>query len=199
MGNQKQRGYLRFFKSPTILLRLAFIVAVFSMATVPFAITAMTNAKYAASATVTAAGAVAKWDVRLECLEAFPKEEEVEDIPGDGTEGPHPLLLFFEGIETAGDKVEKPAMFVATFTNYSEVSARFTPVATAEAGSPVVDFYKTAPAYDAETKTYTYSGEIAKTGAGVVLEPEESLPVYIVIKNSTFTNLKIGANCEQVD
>ncbi|MCL2300882.1 MAG: hypothetical protein FWC27_12140 [Firmicutes bacterium] len=189
-------------KAPTAWIWLARFVAVFTIATLPLACTAFTGARYVAAAGVNAAARVAKWDVKVECLEVFPKVKDISSLPQNGTPGDHPLVLFFEGLKkntdpTTGTKVEGPASFLMTLTNDSEVTARFTPTWDTDAGTPDIGFYKTytpgAPG--------TYSDPIATTGAnaGIELAPDEKLDVYVVIKNSTFTYLKLGAICVQVD
>lgn len=198
------RRALQRIKGSSIGFRLAGGIAALVLFTFPLASNALTgtNAKYGAGATSEAGARVAKWEVKLVCVEEFPKEEAVVNIPDAGTSGDHRLLLFFQGLkkvgvgDTTGTPVKKSAFFVMTLVNNSEVTARFTPKATAVDGTPDVAFFK-KKTYNATTEMNDYSDELP--AGGVVLAPGEDLDIYVVIRNSTFTGLKLGADCEQVN
>jgi len=204
--NMKRWGALQDNKRPAIWIRLAGIIALLALVTFPLLsnVLAGANAKYSARVAVDASARVAKWEVKLESNNVPVDPLSIPVIPDDGDEDGHELIVFFRGLEpdtdpTEGKLVEKkPAMFTMKFANNSEVTARFTPYASAEVGEPDVSFYKTqTPNPDG---TFTYSNEVAQKGtnAGVVLAPGETLtPVYVVIKDSSFARLKIGADCAQ--
>jgi len=194
-------------KNPVIWL-FAGVVALFVLVSMPLVSTSF--AKYAASGTLEAGARVAKWRVEM-VVDDVPVDEEeiIADTPfsanDDATIGSkvHSLVLFFKGLTSAGTPVTemdggtavpKKSAFSVKFKNDSEVSAIFVPTFSAKKGNPAVKFYKTFSGG-------TYSGEILTSGstAGVVLPPNSELLVYVVIADSTFTDLKIGAHCEQVN
>ena len=204
MTNSKRetRGFLH-IKSPTVILRLACILAIFVVATIPLAINGLTGAKYVANAAVDAGARVARWDVKIvsEDIPIEPKDLEPLVLPADVTREDHPLLLFFQGMKGnkhAPTPVFGDAPLKMTIRNDSEVSARVVPTYDVEAESNTypldITFYET---YTPATGVYSDPIDITGTGAGVLLHPGEDFLVYVLIKNSTFTNLKLGAICVQ--
>jgi len=103
------------------------------------------------------------------------------------------LVLFFNGYKGTKDSpvpVTGDGVFQVEFINESEVAANFMPTFTTTAGTAAVQFYDAADS--------AHGTELVGAG-GIVLAPNETKTIDVVIKTSTFSGLKIGARCEQVD
>jgi len=180
-------------------LRLASLLAALVLVTLPLISNTFTDAKFIAAASADASARVAKWYVRMESDDVPAEKTATPDIPYDGTkEKEHPLLLLFKGAQgepEAPELLEEDAEFVLTFINDSEVSARFTPTYTVEAGSidGFIFFHKGTSS----------DPVIPLTGAnaGLAMAPLSQQIVTVVIKSTTntFAELKIRVQCEQIN
>jgi len=173
------------------------VLFITTLMTLPLVCIASTNAKYIASGESSAGGRVAKWDVVLAFQYIPAGKIEIPAIPAAGTVKGHPLVLFFEG-RTAdplgiGTLKHEAASFPAKFTNNSEVTARFTPCIKVDAPTDA------SALAVVKSKIRFMDGSTDVTSIGLVIPPGEERDVDVVIQNCTFTNLKVGAICEQVN
>jgi len=195
IGNSRKRvGFAR--SKSNVSIMLARILAVLTLASLPWAFSA-TNAKYTAMATSTRSGRVAIWNVDLDFDYVPVTPISIPGIPINGSVPGHPLVLFFQG-RTAdplgiGAEVKEDSSFPAKFTNNSEVTARFVP--TVEVDAPT----DAAALAIVKSQIRFMYGTTDITTTGLEIPPGGVRDVDVVIKNCTFTNLKVGATCEQVD
>jgi len=168
----------------SVALMLARILAVMVVATLPLVTNAFTSAKYLAAATAGAEARVAIWDVDVDEGDLPPPAKTVDLDPpyttGADDEG-HPLVLFFKGVEGGPEAptfVSKSARFPITLINNSQVAARFKPEWKTDSGTADVEF---SP------------GGVD----GVVVAPNDTQDVDVLINSSTFTGLKLSVLIEQ--
>jgi len=145
-------------------------------------------------ATAQAGSRVAKWEVRLESSDVPVLPVSIAGIPAKAAVGGHPLILFFQGIDKATGELTGDAFFEVEFSNDSEVTAKFIPkvtVATPTNKAALDVVIACIKFYDASNNDIT-------TG-GVSLAPGVSENVTVVIESCTFSDLRIGAYCEQLN
>jgi len=185
------------------LLRVAAalgVLVVLSTATLPGG----TGAKYAAKASSSTKAQVAGWEVKLTSndvsvtplsIAADPVDPDANAAAVGSYEG---VILLFRGRDSGGAQVEKAAWFEVEFVNDSDVTVRFTPWFTV-----VTPTDSTALAtVKSKIKFYTdWDGTAGTdiTTTGVVLDASDSETVAVVIEDCTFSGLKIGAYCVQID
>jgi len=196
---------VRLRRKPAVWLTLARILAVLVVASIPLACNAFTAAKYLAAATAEADARVAIWDVAIDSddLPATVKSINARPPYNDGAQsGGHPLVLFFQGKKGSADdptSVLKDAAFTMTFTNDSEVAARFIPDITVETPEDDDAFAVVKSCihfYDAVDDA-SHKNDFAEEG--LILAPGVSKVIDVVIESCTFTDLKIGAIVEQAN
>ena len=179
------------------VFKVAGLCIILILMMMPLALNVVTNARFTTEASFDAQARVASWNVVLNIENMPANTVTIPAIPVNGTEAGHPLVLFFQG-RTAdthgiGAVAKSDASFPAKFINNSEVAARFVPKIEVDAPT------------DAEALNVVKSkirfmlGTDDVTDTGTIIPAGEFRDVNVVIKNSTFTNLKIGAVCEQVD
>jgi len=196
---------VRLSQKSAVWLLLARILVILVLASLPLASNSFTVAKYIAEVTDSAGARVAIWDVAIDSDELPATVKPIAARPpyNSGAQtGGHPLVLFFQGKTgnpNSPASVAKEATFKMTFTNDSEVSARFIPditVGTPTNAAALAAVKKSIHFYNADDDP-THTNDFAE--GGLVLAPGVSKEIDVVITSCTFTDLVIGAVVEQVN
>lgn len=226
IGKIRNRWKLRSLNKTAIWLTVR-LISIVTLVSLPLVSIALTEAKYIAATTDEAGARVAIWNVGVTLTGLPAGKKNITPVSPNMTGPGHPLVLFFQGINSTGGWIKQNASFPITLRNDSEVSAKYTPdilltaptsaagIAAVKANIVFFDFggnYKDVYDTSKPGTTLNANGEIVVAGAGpggtnlvlpamtnVILAPFETRIVDVVIKPCTFTDLKFFVNIEQVN